>query len=178
MRCFFIVVSGALSAGCLRHDLSPQGYACGADLECGDLVCVRGRCAEPEGTIRGLLRLNGPLGNQLLTFASEESDALLEGGFTSEGAVLSASTEPAVSQIPLYRLIRPGPQDYLLTPDISERDKAIAMYAFPFEGKVGLPVYRLYKPVYRFYAVGEAERDRLLQSGWTLDRALFRAEAP
>ncbi|MBK7862313.1 MAG: hypothetical protein IPJ65_27640 [Archangiaceae bacterium] len=190
MRVSRWLVIVALAPGCLRHDLSPLGYRCTADAECGDagLACVRGLCAEPERNIRGLLRLNGPLGNQLLTFASEESDRLLAGGFTSDGAVVQASTEAAVNYIPIYRLLRPVNQDYLFTPDVSERDKAIALYgyedqgiafyAFPFAGSLGLPVYRLLKNGYRFYAVGEAQRDQQLQNAWGTDRTLFRANAP
>ena len=183
-------------------DLSPSGYRCARDEDCaGGLVCAGARCVSrgsaPDGglsdggvtgPVRGLLRLHGPGGNELLVFDSAESADLLSRGYQSDGVVLRGSTLADPAFVPLYRLYNPSTGDYLLTPYASERDGAvahygyqdsvIAFYDYPVGKTQGLPLYRLLRNSLRHYVVGDAARDQAVDAGYTFEMPLCRGEPP
>lgn len=173
---------------CLHEvDTGPLGYQCEDDADCDGLLCSAGRCA--EDTIEPVLRLRGSGGNQLLTFQTPASEALLQdGSYTSDGPVLQASSRELPDLVAVFQLREPEDSDYLLTVNPKEVESAQRTYGYVSEGTAfyahkagserGLPVYRLQRQGFHHYAIDTVERDQMVSAGWAVEFELLRAEPP
>jgi len=187
-RLCLLIAGSSLFGGCLHPvDLNPAGFACATDTDCGNgLRCFQAVCGP---TVRTLIRLVGPLESQYLLFESPESAKLISEGYVSQGPVMKAAIEGDANRTAVFRLYSETDVSVLLTPYVSERDGAIANYGFADQGigfyayRLGsalgeTTLYRLAKDAVRSYAVGDAERDQAVASGWTFEMALCRGDLP
>jgi hypothetical protein len=141
-----------------------------------------------ESMVKPLYRSRMPYGGcekTLFTrWQNEDENAVRVYGFASDGVVLHITPEAGPGLAGIHHLYRPGHGDRLFTTDTAERDAAIAagwrdhgidFYASPSAGEGLLPVYRLLKAGCHGYAVGDAEKQRLVTEGWTYEKVAFHA---
>jgi hypothetical protein len=135
--------------------------------------------ANSLGSVPVYWHLNTSSGNSLYTTSQTEG---LSSGYTDEGIAFYSC---AGNNEAVFRLYRPGAQDYFLTSSPYERDRAINSLGYSYEGTSFYncssggtePIYRLYNPTRRkhLYTSSAAERDKALHNhgGWKDDGTVF-----
>jgi hypothetical protein len=134
---------------------------------------------QPLGNVPVYWHLDTSSGNSLYTTSQTEG---LSSGYTDEGVAFYACSG---NNEAIYRLYRPGAQDYFLTSSPYERDRAINSLGYTYEGTSFYncssggtePIYRLYNPTRRkhLYTASADERNKALHNhgGWTDDGIVF-----
>lgn len=198
-RSLLLVASLTLCACLVDADLSGAGYRCESVDQCAPgLVCEAGRCA-PVSADAGIadagegqapnevVRLRHPTEySELLTIDPARVQDALDAGFVSDGVVFTASPTPSDALVPIYELRHDSKLDILFTNSRDERDSAVTRYGYTAVGIAFFaappsapdltPVHRLQRLSMHRYAVGDSERDALLNAGWNYEHVLFRAE--
>ncbi|MDF5755102.1 LamG-like jellyroll fold domain-containing protein, partial [Spongiactinospora sp. TRM90649] len=139
-----------------------------------------------ESMVKPLYRSRMPYGGcekTLFTrWQTEDEKAVRTHGFASDGVVLHIAPEAGTGLVAIYHLYRPAHGDRIFTADPAERDAVLAagwrdygidFYASPSTGDGLVPVHQLVKGECHGYAVGDAERQRLVADGWTYQKVAF-----
>ncbi len=186
------------AVGCLSAvDLTPTGYTCQSDSECGGQRCILGVCREVPDAGPPTTELEVPL--YRLRIATGEAERLVadpveyvlltaDGGYVLQEVPCRVATRPSSSTVAVHELQRPSIGDWLYTSNSVERDKAVANYGYtaegapfygaPVPGDGGVGVYRMTRNGYHRYPSEAAERDRLVSEGWVVEFIVFGGRTP
>lgn len=123
-----------------------------------------------KGTVRRLYNRN--TGEHFYTTSDAEASSLVKAGWKDEGAAW-LDNETGNNKVPVYRVYNPNSGLHLFTANLEEKknltglgwkDEGVAFYGY--NGKDGLPVYRLYNGKTHFYTLSKEEKASLEKAGW------------
>ena len=125
-------------------------------------------------------------GASLVTTSTAEVSGVADDGFTDDqGAAFLVSSEPGPDLVPVRRLHRSNPEDYLLTKSVTERasaastydDEGVAFYASSRPADCLVPVQRYRNGSKHRLVASEAEAASLQADGWDYESVAFYAAA-
>jgi hypothetical protein len=130
--------------------------------------------------------VNPSNGASLTTPWSGEIDKAQDDGFTDDqGVAFKASTTPGTDLVPVHRMYRSSPQDYIYTRSTTELLSAVKLFGYDDQGTTFYvsrvpadclqPVQRYRKGTKHRLAASAAARTALVEDGWAYENVAFYA---